>query len=77
MRTAVTTPTGNVGRHVVATLVRAGVRPRVLLREPAEQRRTVRTTTPITLAAYAYAHLRHLVADAGAEEGQGPAGSRA
>ncbi|MGA4876671.1 NAD(P)H-binding protein [Streptomyces lydicamycinicus] len=35
MRIAVTTPTGNVGRHVVATLVRAGVRPRVLLREPA------------------------------------------
>ncbi|MCP2339325.1 NAD(P)H-binding protein [Actinomadura rupiterrae] len=35
MRVAVTTPTGNVGRHVVAMLVRAGVRPRVLLREPA------------------------------------------
>ncbi|MFJ9417173.1 NAD(P)H-binding protein [Streptomyces sp. NPDC101227] len=35
MQIAVTTPTGNVGRHVVATLVRAGVRPRVLLREPA------------------------------------------
>ncbi|MGW7620494.1 NAD(P)H-binding protein, partial [Streptomyces antimycoticus] len=35
MRIAVTTPTGNVGRHVVATLVRAGVRPRVLLRDPA------------------------------------------
>ncbi|MFD8459592.1 NAD(P)H-binding protein [Streptomyces antimycoticus] len=35
MRIAVTTPTGNVGRHVVATLVRAGVRPRVLLRAPA------------------------------------------
>ncbi|MFD0442785.1 NAD(P)H-binding protein [Streptomyces indonesiensis] len=34
MRIAVTTPTGNVGRHVVATLVRAGVRPRVLLRDP-------------------------------------------
>lgn len=34
MQIAVTTPTGNVGRHVVATLVRAGVRPRVLLREP-------------------------------------------
>lgn len=30
---AVTTPTGNVGRHVVAMLVRAGVRPRVLLRD--------------------------------------------
>ncbi|MGW0732276.1 NAD(P)H-binding protein [Streptomyces sp. NPDC002851] len=35
MRIAVTTPTGNVGRHVVATLVRAGIRPRVLLRDPA------------------------------------------
>ncbi|MGP3939178.1 NAD(P)H-binding protein [Streptomyces sp. 6N106] len=35
MRIAVTTPTGNVGRHVVATLVRAGVRPRALLRDPA------------------------------------------
>lgn len=35
MRIAVTTPTGNVGRHVVAMLVRAGVRPRVLLRDPA------------------------------------------
>ncbi|MEV0275446.1 NAD(P)H-binding protein [Streptomyces sp. NPDC050610] len=34
MRIAVTTPTGNVGRHVVAALVRAGVRPRVLLRDP-------------------------------------------
>ncbi|MEU8781262.1 NAD(P)H-binding protein [Streptomyces sp. NPDC048637] len=34
MQIAVTTPTGNVGRHVVATLVRAGVRPRVLLRDP-------------------------------------------
>jgi uncharacterized protein YbjT (DUF2867 family) len=34
MRIAVTTPTGNVGRHLVATLVRAGVRPRVLLRDP-------------------------------------------
>ena len=31
---AVTTPTGNVGRHVVAGLLRAGVRPRVLLRDP-------------------------------------------
>ncbi|MEV0262733.1 NAD(P)H-binding protein [Streptomyces sp. NPDC050617] len=34
MRIAVTTPTGNVGRHVVSALVRAGVRPRVLLRDP-------------------------------------------
>ncbi|MFJ3224704.1 NAD(P)H-binding protein [Streptomyces sp. NPDC086783] len=34
MQIAVTTPTGNVGRHVVAMLVRAGVRPRVLVRDP-------------------------------------------
>jgi uncharacterized protein YbjT (DUF2867 family) len=41
VRIAVTTPTGNVGRHVVAMLVRAGVRPRVLLRDPA------RLATPV------------------------------
>ena len=35
MRIAVTTPTGNVGRHVVAMLVRAGLRPLVLARHPA------------------------------------------
>lgn len=34
MQIAVTTPTGNVGRHVVPMLVRAGVRPRVLVRDP-------------------------------------------
>lgn len=34
MRIAVTTPTGNVGRHVVPMLVRAGVRPLVLGRDP-------------------------------------------
>ncbi len=34
MRIAVTTPTGNVGRHVVAMLVRAGMRPLVLARDP-------------------------------------------
>ncbi|MFI6048929.1 NAD(P)H-binding protein [Streptomyces violascens] len=34
MQIAVTTPTGNVGHHVVATLIRAGIRPRVLLRHP-------------------------------------------
>ncbi|MFD9209591.1 NAD(P)H-binding protein [Streptomyces sioyaensis] len=42
MQIAVTTPTGNVGRHVVATLVRAGIRPRVLLREPARLAPAVR-----------------------------------
>lgn len=30
---AVTTPTGNVGRHVTAMLIRAGVKPRVLVRD--------------------------------------------
>ncbi|WP_043655293.1 NAD(P)H-binding protein [Nocardia thailandica] len=35
MRIAVTTPTGNVGSHVVAMLVRAGIRPLVLARRPA------------------------------------------
>ncbi|MFB9382566.1 NAD(P)H-binding protein [Pseudonocardia petroleophila] len=35
MRIAVTTPTGHVGRHVVAMLVRAGLRPLALLRDPA------------------------------------------
>ena len=34
MRIAPTTPTGNVGRHVVPMLVRAGVRPLVLARHP-------------------------------------------
>ncbi|MEU6476500.1 NAD(P)H-binding protein [Streptomyces sp. NPDC047017] len=33
MRIALTTPTGNVGRHVVAMLLRAGVRPLVLARD--------------------------------------------
>jgi uncharacterized protein YbjT (DUF2867 family) len=36
MTIAVTTPTGNVGRHVVGSLLRAGVRPRLLLRDPAK-----------------------------------------
>lgn len=34
MHIAVTTPTGNVGRHVVRTLLRAGHRPTVLVRDP-------------------------------------------
>ena len=34
MTIAVTTPTGNVGSHVVRMLCQAGVRPRVLLRNP-------------------------------------------
>lgn len=34
MTIAVTTPTGNVGTHVTAGLIRAGIRPRVLLRHP-------------------------------------------
>lgn len=35
MRIAVTTPTGNVGRHVVSMLLRADLRPTVLVRNPA------------------------------------------
>ena len=34
MTIAITTPTGHVGSHVVRMLVQAGVRPRVLLRNP-------------------------------------------
>ena len=34
MTIAVTTPTGNVGSHVVRLLCQAGVRPRLLLRDP-------------------------------------------
>jgi len=34
MRVAVTTPTGHVGQHVVTTLIRAGLRPVVLARDP-------------------------------------------
>ena len=36
MDIALTTPSGNVGRHLVGHLVRAGVRPRVLTRHPGE-----------------------------------------
>jgi len=39
---AVTTPTGNVGSHVVRMLCQAGVRPRVLLRDPAHLEAAVR-----------------------------------
>lgn len=42
MRIAVTTPTGHVGRHVVAMLVRAGLRPVVLARDPARLDPSVR-----------------------------------
>ncbi|WP_432561810.1 NAD(P)H-binding protein [Kineococcus sp. SYSU DK003] len=34
MQIAVTTPTGNVGHHLVPMLLRAGTRPRVLVRDP-------------------------------------------
>jgi uncharacterized protein YbjT (DUF2867 family) len=34
MKIAVTTPQGNVGRHLVRMLIRAGVRPRLLTRHP-------------------------------------------
>ncbi|MFF0545341.1 NAD(P)H-binding protein [Nocardia thailandica] len=42
MRIAVTTPTGNVGSHVVAMLVRAGIRPLVLARRPGRLPATLR-----------------------------------
>lgn len=42
MKIAVTTPTGNVGRHVVAMLVRAGIRPTVLVRDPVRLEAAVR-----------------------------------
>lgn len=42
MKIAVTTPTGNVGRHVVAMLIRAGVRPTVLARDPHRLDPTIR-----------------------------------
>lgn len=42
MKIAVTTPTGNVGRHVVAMLIRAGVRPTVLARDPHRLDSTIR-----------------------------------
>jgi len=34
MTVAITTPTGNVGRHVVRLVLQAGLRPRLLLRDP-------------------------------------------
>lgn len=42
MRIAVTTPTGNVGRYVVGALIRAGLRPTVLVRDPARLDAAVR-----------------------------------
>lgn len=42
MRIAVTTPTGNVGRFVVSALIRAGLRPTVLVRDPARLDDTLR-----------------------------------
>lgn len=50
MRVAVTTPTGNVGRHVVAMLVRAGVRPVVLARHPERLDPAVRAETDVAVA---------------------------
>ncbi|MEC4019605.1 NmrA family NAD(P)-binding protein [Streptomyces sp. H27-D2] len=42
MKIAVTTPTGHVGRHIVAMLIRAGVRPTVLVRDPSRLDASVR-----------------------------------
>ncbi|MFD9374280.1 NAD(P)H-binding protein [Streptomyces sp. NPDC059999] len=49
MQIAVTTPTGNVGRHVVAMLVRAGFRPRVLLRDPDRLAPEIRNEVDVAL----------------------------
>ena len=45
---AVTTPTGHVGRHVVAGLLRAGVRPRLLVRDPDRLDPDVREAVDVT-----------------------------
>jgi uncharacterized protein YbjT (DUF2867 family) len=42
VRIAVSTPTGNVGREVTRLLVRAGIRPRALVRDPGRLDRDVR-----------------------------------
>jgi uncharacterized protein YbjT (DUF2867 family) len=42
MKIVVTTPTGHVGRHVTAALLRAGVRPTLLVRDAARLDSTVR-----------------------------------
>ncbi|MFI7071233.1 NAD(P)H-binding protein [Micromonospora sediminicola] len=47
MTIAVTTPTGNVGRHVVAMLIRAGVRPRVLARRPERLKPDIRAEVEV------------------------------
>ena len=50
MEIAVTTPTGHVGREVVAMLVRAGLRPRVLVRDPDRLDRVYQATVAATRA---------------------------
>lgn len=47
---AVTTPTGAVGRHVVGALLRAGVRPRVLVRDPDRLHPDVRARVEVRTA---------------------------
>jgi len=50
MRIAVTTPMGNVGRHVTSMLIRAGVRPLLLARKPENVPQVVRDYADIVEA---------------------------
>ncbi|SHF03862.1 NAD(P)H-binding protein [Streptoalloteichus hindustanus] len=49
MRIAVTTPTGNVGQHVVRMLLRGGLRPTVLVRDPARLDPAVRERVDVAV----------------------------
>lgn len=50
MRIAITTPNGNVGRHLIRMLVRVGVRPVLLARHPAQIARELRPLVDIVEA---------------------------
>jgi uncharacterized protein YbjT (DUF2867 family) len=50
MDIAVTTPTGTVGRELAAMLVRAGLRPRVLVRDPARLDEGIRERVDVRIA---------------------------
>jgi uncharacterized protein YbjT (DUF2867 family) len=62
VKVVVTAPAGHVGSRVVRLLIQAGVRPTLLTRRRATldpgTGRSILTTTPTTLAAWAYAFLR-------------------
>lgn len=47
MKIVVTTPTGNVGAHIVPLLVQAGERPTLLVRDAAKLAAEVRATTEV------------------------------